>query len=585
MPPGWTKTRSGLAVSADVASVIADRRTRDIVRFYEQAPTIAGMSTGLNESERRGQDLYSEGNRQRMAASIETLRERNPLIYRMVDYFTRLALKEGMSVGSEEPAIDAIAKRIWSANNMDDNQQRWLTETFQSGMFVGRVVADELRPAIPAWVIYPTSQVKHIAMRNGMPWYYTIEWREGQYVEPRPAGVHEGRSLQYAGERWYSEDIPAEQIVLVSISVGAKDVRGISPLQTMIKWAILYGRSLESQHLLTIARSMLALHIKLGGADINDPQVVATRDYIEGLLVDRTDLDGFSYKTMPTGQILVTGDQVEMQGVSVMGNKASADSSETETRRLLLMAAVGPGAPEVFLGDGNFANLASADAQSNPFFQIISGWQQAAKREVRGMMRLSFDALVRSGAFPQSEALLRKHNVEHLADLVQVHAPDIMAPSIEKLGPVAAQLVASKTWSRQYANKKMGTDITWEEMSHQIDEEIAAGYVSDPIGNQPGLPLAIDPKRMPMRVKARERIHVRAEEEVRHEETEGVRETAAQAQQRLNAEFMQAVVASKGDATIVAEARRIWRERSQQLYDATIDAGRSYGRLAVSPAA
>ena len=78
---------------------------------------------------------------------------------------------------------------------------------------------------------------------------------------------------------------------------------------------------------------------------------------------------------------------------------------------------------------------------------------------------------------------------------------------------------------------------------------------------------------------------MRAEEEVRHEETEDVRETAAQAQQRLNAEFMQAVVAAKGDAIIVTEARRIWRDRSQQIYDAAIETGRSYGRLAVMQAA
>lgn len=573
-------------MSAGVQAAMVDRRTRELARFYEQAPTITGMTTGLNESERRGQDQYAEGNRQKMAATIETLRERNPLIYRMVDYFTRLALKEGMSVGSEEPSIDAIAKRIWSANRMDENQQRWLTETFQSGMFVGRVVADETRPAIPAWVIYPTSQVKHIAMRNGMPWYYTIEWREGQYNEPRAEGVHEGRSLQYTGERWFSEDVPAEQIVQVSMAVGAKDVRGISPLQVMIKWAMLYGRSLESQHLLTIARSMLALHIKLNGNDASDPQVIATRDYIESLLVDRQDLDGFSYKTMPTGQILVTGGDVEMNGVSVMGNGARADSSEHESRRLLLMAAVGPGAPEVFLGDGNFANLASADAQSNPFFQIISGWQQAAKLEVKGMMRISFDSLVRTGAFPRSEQLLRKHNVEHLADLVHVNAPDIMAPSVETLGPVAAQLVNNQTWSRQYANKKMGTDISWEDMLKQIEEEKKAGLSAPPVGN--GFPSAIDPDRMPVpptRIRAREHIHVRATEEVRHEETDPVKESALAAMKRLNGEFFEAVVAAKGNPDIIAEARRIWRLRADEVYKTTIDTGRAYGRLSVASAA
>lgn len=571
-------------MSADLRAAITDQRTKDIVRFYEQAPTVTGMSTGLNESERRGMDLYSEGNRQRMAASIETLRERNPLIYRMADYCTRLALKEGITVGSEEPTIDAIAKRIWSANDMVSNQQRWLTETFQSGMFVGRVIADEARPSIPSWIVYPTSQVKHIAMKNGVPWYYTIEWREAQYNPPRANGVHEGRALQYMGERWFSEDVLAEDVVQVSMGVGAKDVRGISPLQTIIKWAMLYGRSLEAQHLLTIARSMLALHIKLNGNDINDPQVTATRDYIDSLLVDRTDLDGFGYKTMPVGQILVTGGDVEMSGVGVMGQAGQANSNPEETRGLKLMAAVGPGIPEVFLGDGNFANLAAATAQSNPFLQIISGWQQAAKLEVRGMFRISFDKLVRAGAFPRSEALLRKYNVEHLADLVQIQAPDIMAPSVETLGPVATQLVNNQTWSRQYANKKLGTDISWEDMKKQIDEEKAAGYTAGPTA--PAVPGDIDPSTQPLRrpVRAREHIHVRAAEEVRHEETEDLKETAVQAMERLNREFFAAVVAAKGDENVIAEARRIWRMRADEVYKLTIDSGRAYGRLAVPPA-
>jgi len=473
VPSGWTAYESGLLVKKDTA-----RHARlDRVRRHASVshdPILDFILTGKIDPRSRGTDQANTTQKRNLSKVIGTLRERDPLIFRTVDYHDKLAIGAGLSWTARQPAVKDITERIWSENDFDDLASRIVVELFCSGAACNRVPPTESKLFLPRVDLIPDSQIKQIATtETGEPWYYTREWTTRIYPNPKD-GAYQGSPALSSTPKQMCEDIPADQVVYQAINRGAKDVRGVSPLESMVKWSTLYGRSLESIYMLSMAKSFLAFHMELQGDDPEDERVKSMRDMIDEQLVDKTDLNGQVYRSLPTGQFIVTGEGAK---INPLGAQVNAGSMADEVRRLMLMAAVGPGVPEVFFSDGDYSNLASSATQANPFFKLMMAFQAKIIRIMKLILRKCFDQMMVHGILMD---IPLEPGMQHPVDYVDITGPDILTPDVAVLGPVAVQLMDSGAWSPQYACKRLGVEGGWEQMQKEIEEAKAKGWKPRP---------------------------------------------------------------------------------------------------------
>jgi hypothetical protein len=233
-----------------------------------------------------------------------------------------------------------------------------------------------------------------------------------------------------------------------------------------------------------VARSMFATHIKVANA--NPDQVEKTKNKIEsGILIDREDPTGQTYKTIGVGQVLVTGDGIEIEQLT---QSMAAGTIDNEIRRILLMAAVALGLPEFALSDGNYSNLASSTSQNAPFFRTIQSHQQHIVRAIRRILRKALDWYVVAGK-SGLKSIKPPDDGSHIVDWIEIIAPNVLEPEISAIGAIVIQLVTAGVWSKQYANQFLGTD--WDQMMDQMGAEKKAGFGPQQpmfagIGFQPG---------------------------------------------------------------------------------------------------
>lgn len=525
------------------------------VKAASQQPIVPWLITGTVEAERRGVDTNSENNRKTVNQYVETLVERDPLLFRARAYYDLLPIGTGIKVSSKYPAIDGVAKRWWVTAVMDERQSRVSIDLFATGNAVARVPIGKDVNELPTVELIPVSQIeKIITDANGTPTHYMRVWRVVVYgTEAIPDGPVEGRKVVTATEKVMTEYIPAAEIVHTAINVGSKDLRGISPLQVAAKWATVYSRSLEGIHLKSLVNGFLAFHAKVLGVDESDEQVQSLRDMFDDTLIDRTDLNGVAYRTIPQGQVLTTSENVTMEALGP-GNQAG--SMDAELRRLMLMTAVACGIPEFAFSDGNYANLASSESQANPFFRQMQSHQRAVVRHIRGIYKLVFDRFVTVNKMFADGTILNELKAEgmgHLSDAVMIAAPDILTPSVEKLGPVVAELVAAEIVSREHANQMLGND--WSTMSEQIQKEKAAGFVSAPAAPPAGtIAFAADRAATESPVDAKRAV-----------------------MRKITREYFEAVKGSGGDAAKMKAAHTKWLADMKAAMGELIDTAKAVG--------
>lgn len=548
VPSGWTAVEAGLLLKADTArSTATDRRRRKRAGLeVTQDPLLDWALTGTVPARQRGQDLFHDRSRQSMAEVIETIRERDPLLFRATDYHDKLAVGTGLTLSSDQPMILALADRIWEFNGFDELQHRIAIELFVTGDLMCEVPVTEAN-TIPGVNLIPSSQVKRITTRGDKPWYYHREWEDESFPDPQ-VGIQSGVRQVTGTKRLLFQDIMAEDLVHTVVNVGAKSIRGVSPLQAMAKWSSLYARGLESTILVSRMRAMLGFHAKLSGAGANDPQVKELRDAIDEQLVTYRDLSGMSYKSVPAGGWVVTSDDVE---ISNLGAEFSAHSMDAEIRRILLMAATAAGMPEYTLSDGANANLASSESQSNPFFKLMLTWQSIVIATHRNIFRLAFDRLMEHGVLnsvPLDEGMT--HPIDHLV----ISGPDILSPNLAALAPVFTTAVQANMMSRRTAATRMGLD--WDEELAQIEAEKELGLAvpASPTG-PPSLPFFAAGEGEPGR-----RITMAEEDEPRHDETQDKMTQRRETMRKLTRAAFEAIRGSDGSQGRITEIMGKWRE-------------------------
>lgn len=572
IPSGWTAHESGLLLKGETAKRVRLDRVRRKASVT-QDPVLDFLISGKVDSRTRGTDHGNTERKRHLADLISTLRTRDPLIFRTVDYHDKLSIGAGLTWTSTQQAVHEATREIWAANDFDDLSSRIVVELFTSGVTCSRV--PKVQPLyIPRVELIPDSQIRQIATTEaGEPWYYTREWTTREFPKPRK-GTYQGSQATASVPKQMCEDILADEIVYQAINRGAKDVRGVSPLESMVKWSTLYGRSLESIYMLSAAKSFLAMHLVLEGEDPADERVTAMRNMIDEQLVDRTDLNGQLYRTVPTGQFIVTGEGAK---ITPLGAQVNAGSVADEVRRLMLMAAVASGTPEVFFSDGDYSNLASSATQANPFFRLMMAFQAKVIKIIRLILRKCFDRLMEHGVLMD---IPLEPDMTHPVDYVAINGPDILTPNLAELGPVAIDLTESGVWSPQYACEKLGVDGGWKRMNEETAEAKAQGWkprAAQVQGFSIGSPSPFDSSAF-----ARARLSA----DPRHEETfTPMRIARARVQQSVK-DLFDAIKKSDGDAETVKTLTDAWRESATAeiggMIDDTREVGQQHGSAEVS---
>lgn len=516
------------------------------------------LPRGLNDPLRRGEDVYEESNRASFTRYLETLRERDPLLFRGCNYFDNFAVSKGFTYSSDVPMVQKLTKRLWNDNDMDDMQHRLAVELFGSGMLVIRIPkmpAGDKR--VPSVELIPSSQITHIATKDGRVAYFRRRWHDLEYPEPRQ-GPQLGVAAITPKRRVMTEDVPAGEVVHITINSGAKDLRGVSPLGVALKWSTLFSRDLEAIHMLSLARSYLGYVMTVPGTDVSDEEMKTLRNYIQQQLVQRTDMNGMSYHTIPTGQVLVVPEGVKMEGVNLLGSYTGG-SNNNEVREHKLMAAVAMGLPEFMLSDGNYSNLASSVSQNNPLFRLIDAFQRSLLRAIREIVRLSFDRYMDMGYFAQMPEQMVKRDVDHVSELVDITAPDIITPDITALATPLATLVDRNMVSRETTAGMLGLD--WKKERQRILDEKAMGLPLMP--SAPGQPAPGTTAQPPTLFSAGAQPVVRTPDGV------ALNERAAQLIREARVLYTEKAKASGGDPDALlaaaSEFRQAVRDVMQQL--------------------
>lgn len=496
------------------------------------------------------------------AKQIDAERHRDPVIFRAVDYYDKLPLGTGITLESENDTVLMAAQRFWRANNFDQVQHMIAIELAQTATIVGWLPKDvrpdgvETLEYVPSFELIPTGQVDRIATKNGKLWYFRREWEDREYPEPEPEAKRRASSL-IGAPVIMSQDLLAEDVVYMAINRGAQELRGASMLTPALYWTKLYSRTLKMIYVHSIAKAWLALHIKVSGMNEGDPNLEALKEKVEGTLLNQLDPSGEEYKALGSGQALITGQNAE---VNVLASKVGADSQDDEKRRLLLQAAVSTGLPEVFLSDGDYANLASSMTQSNPFFRLMLSHQKSLLDFFRLVFEKAFDRYRAAGWF---EDVALPPGKTHIVDLLKISAPEILTPDVAVLGPITTQLVDSEMISRRTAANMLG--LNWEEEKTQIEAERLEGFKpkAPPVMGLPFSALG---------------LATNGESETR-EETETVAEKMARKSAAATKEFAKAMekLGATKDRQAALAAFTKYRKKARAILTEALEAGRKVG--------
>ena len=434
--------------------------------------------TSLRDPKLRTSDTW-DTKKAAQLAEIETARVRNAWVSRAIAYYDEFPLGTGIELQSNDDSVLTVGKTIWEVNNFDELQHQLAIELHATGNVFAHIpplekanedVVDGKTFVVPAVVLYPTAQIELIAMKDGKPSYYRRVWTEVIDPDPTDGKPKEGSISATRPTKPMYQDIPADEIVHIRINASVGEVRGTSTLQSGYHWAQQYSRILDISWSTALARSLYNIWIKIKGA--SKEKIDAFIKMMSENLVTKTDADGNVYEVMPSGQAMVTGDNIEVTTVS---SDLKAGKDNEETRRVLLAFAVSQGIPEVLLSDGSYANLASSVTQANPFFRIMLKRQAVIIKGIQLIFRKAFDQIIKAGGF--TEPALEPSQT-HVVDKLNFTAPEILSRDIASVGPAVVPLVDKKIISRQEAASRV--NVRWDKMKEQINQEAEEGFISAP---------------------------------------------------------------------------------------------------------
>src|SRR3972149_374252 len=331
------------------------------------------------------------------------------------------------------------------------------------------------------------------------PW--EIWWIETERGFPkRPVSYHWyslGTNYKPGDLQIIIEDIPADEVLHISINNLAYEQRGRPELFASLPWLKGYKDWLENRARQNFWRGALLWWVKLVGG--TSGQVSTKRSQYR--------------QPPPPGSIVVTNEKEEWEAIE---NKSNANDVAEDGRQIKLMSAVNFGLPEYMLSDGQNANLASATAQQLPALRTFSEYQDIAvnqiwkpvyKRDVQnavdaGLLQEEVQEFDSDGdpvyeepeEYRESEQRGGKPKMISVYDAFDVSAPELESSDPKTLNEALALAVANGWLSNETAAGMAGYDYTSEQKKIAREEKQAqtnmyqggAPVEGKPLPNQTG---------------------------------------------------------------------------------------------------
>ncbi len=277
---------------------------------------------------------------------------RNPIANRGVKYTAAFVIGKGFSLDCKHPDVERVLQAFMDDpdNCIRKYERQAVIDLLVDGELIlrlyesdGQIVAAPMRP----W------ELQHIVTERGF--FRRLRTFHFQRY------VTEGDS-PFGGQRTEEEDVPADQILFVTINSHAYELRGRPELYAILPWLRAYKEWLENRARLNFWRSALLFHVKvMGGLQ----QIVSA---------------AARWRKPPApGTVAVTSDKETIEAIAP--GIGAADAGD-DGRQIKLMSAVGLGIPEYMLADGYNANLASATAQQMPVLMTFGDLQRVMLEEL-----------------------------------------------------------------------------------------------------------------------------------------------------------------------------------------------------------
>lgn len=289
---------------------------------------------------------WDEATRERVLTNCHAAYQRNPIAKRGINYVASFVVGEGFNLACRNDRVEAVLKafidnpendvRAYERQAVIDLQLdgELVTRFFEAG---GNVVMVPQRP----WEL---RRIKTEAgfFRRPVLYHFQREESEGDWRSGTVTKI---------------EDVKASEILHVAINRHGYELRGRPELYPVLPWLRAYKEWLENRARQNHWRNALLWWVKVKAANSAVIAQVAAR-----------------YRRPPTpGSIAVTSENEEWN--ALQNNVGAGDAAE-DGRQIKLMAAVGMGLPEYFLGDGENANLATAKEQALPALMTFADFQR-----------------------------------------------------------------------------------------------------------------------------------------------------------------------------------------------------------------
>lgn len=320
---------------------------------------------------------WDEATRERVLTNCHAAYQRNPIAKRGINYVASFVVGEGFNLACRNDRVEAVLKafidnpendvRAYERQAVIDLQLdgELVTRFFEAG---GNVVMVPQRP----WEL---RRIKTEAgfFRRPVLYHFQREESEGDW---------------YSGSRTEIEEVDAAAIHHVAINRHGYELRGRPELYPVLPWLRAYKEWLENRARQNHWRNALLWWVKVKAANANVIAQVAAR-----------------YRKPPTpGSIAVTSENEEW---SALQNNVGAGDAAEDGRQIKLMAAVGMGLPEYFLGDGENANLATAKEQALPALTTFADFQRVMIEQYwYPVLKRVVQAAVDAGRLPEEVEMM-----------------------------------------------------------------------------------------------------------------------------------------------------------------------------------
>jgi hypothetical protein len=311
---------------------------------------------------------WDYGTRRAVLENCHAAYHRNPVAKRAVDLTRQFAVGKGHAVTAQNEQVQAVLDefRANPENHVSGYERTFIQDLQIDGeIFVRFFVDDEIGQVVI--VPIPPWQVRVIHTEPGF--FRRVLSYELEYST--------------SGSDWVQESVPAAALLHVAINQHSYELRGRPDLFVILPWLKAYKDWIEDRARQNKWRGALLWWVKVAGAA---PGVIAQKVA--------------QWKRPPTpGSAYVSSDKEEVQALT---NPVGANDASEDGRQIRLMSAIGMGLAEYMLGDGENANLATAQAQQLPALWKFTDAQELLKEQVwTPIYRRVIQAAVLAGRLPE----------------------------------------------------------------------------------------------------------------------------------------------------------------------------------------